>query len=232
MNRTVEKDASAKKPKAILSWSSGKDSAFALHEVRRDGLADVVALLTTINETFERVAMHGVRERLLDLQAEAAGLPLIKVKLPWPCPNEIYEERMADAMTRVKAEGITHTIFGDLFLEDIRAYREERLAAAGMAGIFPLWRRDTAALAREMIASGMEAHIACLDPKHLPESFAGRRFDESLLADLPDSVDPCGENGEFHTAVAAGPMFSKAIPVELGETVKREGFVYRDVIPQ
>lgn len=220
------------KPKAILSWSSGKDSAFALHEVRRDGLADVVALLTTINETFERVAMHGVREHLLDLQAEAAGLPLIKVKLPWPCSNETYEERMTDAMACVKANGITHTIFGDLFLEDIRAYREERLAAAGMTGIFPLWGRDTTALAHEMIASGMEAYIACLDPKRLPRNFAGRRFDESLLADLPDGTDPCGEKGEFHTAVTAGPMFSKAIPVELGETVTRDGFVYRDVIPQ
>lgn len=218
-------------PKAILSWSSGKDSAFALHEVRRRGLADVVALLTTVNETHERVAMHGVREGLLDLQAEAAGLPLIKVKLPWPCPNETYEERMEEAMTRIKADGITHTIFGDLFLEDVRAYREERLAAAGVTGLFPLWGRDTAALAREMIASGMEAHIACLDPKHLPEHFAGRRFDESLLADLPGTVDPCGENGEFHTVVTAGPMFDRPIPVELGETVARSGFVYRDVSP-
>lgn len=218
-------------PKAILSWSSGKDSAFALHEVRNRGLADVVALLTTVNETHERVAMHGVRERLLDLQAEAAGLPLIKVKLPWPCPNETYEERMEEATVRIKADGITHTIFGDLFLEDVRAYREKRLDAAGMAGLFPLWGRDTAVLAREMIASGMEPHIACLDPKHLPEHFAGRRFDESFLAELPDTVDPCGENGEFHTVVTAGPMFRRPIAVELGEAVARSGFIYRDVIP-
>lgn len=219
------------KLKAILSWSSGKDSAFALHEVRRSGLADVAALLTTVNETHERVAMHGVRERLLDLQAEAADLPLIKVRLPWPCPNETYEERMRDAMDRVKAEGITHTIFGDLFLEDVRAYREERLAQAGMEGLFPLWGRDTKALAREMIESGLVAHLACVDPKQIPAALSGRRFDESLLAELPESADPCGENGEFHTAVTAGPMFAREIPVEIGETVTREGFVYTDVIP-
>lgn len=219
------------KPKAILSWSSGKDSAFALHEVRRSGLADVAALLTTVNETHERVAMHGVRERLLDLQAEAAGLPLIKVGLPWPCPNETYEALMRDAMARVKAEGITHTIFGDLFLGDVRAYREERLAQAGMKGLFPLWGRDTKALAREMIESGLVAHLACVDPKQIPAALSGRRFDESLLAELPENADPCGENGEFHTAVTAGPMFAREIPVEIGETVTREGFVYTDVIP-
>ena len=219
------------KPKAILSWSSGKDSAFALHEVRRAGLADVVALLTTVNETHERVAMHGVRENLLDLQAEAAGLPLIKVKLPWPCSNEVYEERMEQAMARIQAEGITHTVFGDLFLEDIRAYREERLAAAGMEGIFPLWGRDTKTLASDMIGSGLVTHLACVDPKQIPATLSGRRFDEALLAALPASADPCGENGEFHTAVTAGPMFAHAIPVTIGETVTREGFVYTDVIP-
>ncbi|MEP2827767.1 ATP-binding protein [Parvibaculum sp.] len=225
------KQSKAAKPKAILSWSSGKDSAFALHEVRRTGLADVVALLTTVNETHERVAMHGVRESLLDLQAEAAGLPLIKVKLPWPCPNEVYEERMGQAMARIQADGITHTIFGDLFLEDIRAYREERLAAAGMEGLFPLWGRDTKTLAREMIASGLVAHLACVDPKQVPAALSGRRFDETLLAELPASADPCGENGEFHTVVTAGPMFTRAIPVTIGETVTREGFVYTDVMP-
>lgn len=219
------------KPKAVLSWSSGKDSAFALHEVRRSGIADVVALLTTVNETHERVAMHGVREALLDLQAEAAGLPLIKVRLPWPCPNETYEERMAQAMSRMKAEDITHTIFGDLFLEDVRAYREERLAGAGMEGLFPLWGRDTKTLARDMIKSGLVAHLACVDPKQIPEHFSGRRFDARLLTELPESADPCGENGEFHTAVTAGPMFTHNIPVTIGETVTREGFVYTDVIP-
>lgn len=219
------------KPKAILSWSSGKDAAFALHEVRRTGAAEVAALLTTVNETHERVAMHSVRERLLDLQAEAAGLPLIKVPLPWPCPNEVYEERMAVAMAEVKARGITHTIFGDLFLEDIRAYREEKLAAAGMSALFPLWGRNTATLAREMIASGLVAHLACVDPKQIPAGLSGRRFDLDLLAELPEGADPCGENGEFHTVVTAGPMFARPIAVEIGETVTREGFVYTDVIP-
>lgn len=219
------------KPKAILSWSSGKDAAFALHEVRRTGAAEVAALLTTVNETHERVAMHGVRERLLDLQAEAAGLPLIKVPIPFPCPNGIYEERMAAAMAEVKARGITHTIFGDLFLEDIRAYREEKLAAAGMSALFPLWGRETRSLANEMIDSGLVAHLACVDPKQIPAGLSGRRFDRDLLAVLPEGADPCGENGEFHTVVTAGPMFARPIDVEIGETVTREGFVYTDVIP-
>lgn len=219
------------KPKAILSWSSGKDSAFALHETRRTGAAEIVGLLTTVNETHERVAMHGVREKLLDLQAEAAGLPLIKVPIPHPCPNGIYEERMAAATAEAKARGITHTVFGDLFLEDIRAYREERLRTAGMAALFPLWGRETAGLAREMIESGMVAHLSCLDPKQIPARLSGRRFDLDLLAELPEGADPCGENGEFHTVVTAGPMFSRPIAVEIGETVTREDFVYTDVIP-
>jgi len=219
------------KPKAILSWSSGKDAAFALHEMRRTGAAEIVGLLTTVNETHERVAMHGVRERLLDLQAEAAGLPLIKVPIPFPCPNDIYEERMAEATARMKADGIAHVVFGDLFLEDIRAYREERLKPVGMTALFPLWGRKTDALAREMIDSGLVAHLACVDPKQVPAELSGRRFDLDLLAALPEGADPCGENGEFHTVVTAGPMFTRAIAVEIGETVTRDGFVYTDVIP-
>ncbi|MEP0708305.1 MAG: ATP-binding protein [Parvibaculum sp.] len=219
------------RPKAILSWSSGKDAAFALHEVRRTGAAEIAALLTTVNETHERVAMHGVRDRLLDLQAEAAGLPLIKVPIPHPCPNGIYEERMAAAMARVKADGIAHVVFGDLFLEDVRAYREERLARVEMTALFPLWGRNTGDLAREMIASGMVAHLACVDPSQVPAGLSGRRFDRELLAELPETADPCGENGEFHTVVTAGPMFAHAIDVKIGETVTREGFVYTDVIP-
>ncbi len=219
-------------PKAFVSWSSGKDSAFALFEARRAGLAEIVGVLTMINEVHDRVAMHGVRNALLDRQAAALGLPCIKVPLPYPCPNEVYEARMAQAVARIKAEGVRHMVFGDLFLEDIRAYREEKLGAAGMHGIFPLWRRDTRALAQDMIASGLVAHLVCVDPKQLDRGFAGRRFDRDLLAALPDTVDPCGENGEFHTVVSAGPMFAAPIPVTVGEIVERDGFVFADVIPK
>jgi uncharacterized protein (TIGR00290 family) len=218
-------------PRAILSWSSGKDSAFALHEVRRLGLAEVVAVLTSVNETFDRVSMHGTRKALLDAQVAALGLPLIEVRLPWPCPNEVYEARMAEALAGIAAQGIRHMVFGDLFLRDIRAYREARMAEAGMEAIFPLWGRDTGMLAREMIASGLEAHLVTVDPRVLDASFAGRRFDDTLLADLPPGVDPCGENGEFHTAVSAGPIFAAPIPVRHGERVTRDGFVYADLIP-
>lgn len=213
---------------AFLSWSSGKDSAYALHEVRRRGLAEVVGLLTTVSEVYDRVAMHGVRAELLALQARAAGLPLVTVPLPRPCTNEIYEARMAAAVATIRAQGVGHVIFGDLFLEDIRAYREEKMRACGMEPLFPLWGRDTRALAEEMIASGLEARIACLDPRHLDARFAGRAFDRALLAELPTAVDPCGENGEFHTVVTAGPMFSAPIAVRAGEVVEREGFVFAD----
>ncbi|MCF8469511.1 MAG: adenine nucleotide alpha hydrolase [Parvibaculum sp.] len=218
-------------PRAILSWSSGKDSAFALHEARRLGLADIVGLLTVVNEVHERVAMHAVRDTLLERQAEAAGLPLIRVPIPSPCPNEVYAARMAAAMERVKADGIHHVVFGDLFLEDLRQYREEQLAGAEMAAIFPLWHRDTRDLAGEMIASGLVAHLTCIDPKQVPAALAGRRFDASLLADLPAGADPCGENGEFHTFVSAGPMCHAPIAVEIGETVVRDGFVFTDMAP-
>lgn len=216
-------------PKAFISWSSGKDAAFALCEARRLGLADVVGVLTTINEVYDRVAMHGVRETLLDRQIAELGLPVIKVPLPSPCPNEIYEARMAEATERIKAQGVRHMIFGDLFLEDIRAYRDQKLAAAGMEAIYPLWQRDTRTLAEEMIASGLVAHIACLDPRRIDRTFAGRKFDHELLRELPPGIDPCGENGEFHTVVIAGPMFQSAIPVSMGETVERDGFVFTDV---
>jgi uncharacterized protein (TIGR00290 family) len=218
-------------PKAFMSWSSGKDSAFALHAARVKGLADVVGVLTTVNAVYDRVAMHGVRSALLDRQIAALGLPAMKVPLPSPCPNAVYEARMEEACSEIKAQGVNHMIFGDLFLEDIRAYREEKLAAAKMTPLFPLWLRDTTRLAHDMIASGLVAHIVCLDPKKLDRSFAGRRFDESFLRDLPPNVDPCGENGEFHTVVTAGPMFKAPIAVEIGETVERDGFVFTDVIP-
>ncbi|MEZ5839320.1 MAG: ATP-binding protein [Hyphomicrobiales bacterium] len=217
--------------RAYLSWSSGKDAAFSLFEARRLGLAVIVGLLTSVNEVAERVAMHGVRRRLLELQAEAAGLPLLEVPLPYPCTNDIYEARMRAASTKIRDEGVERMVFGDLFLEDVRAYREERLAAAGMQGIFPLWGRKTDALAREMIDAGLVAYLATVDPRRLDRRFAGRRFDAALLAELPGDVDPCGENGEFHTVVTAGPMFSHPIDVEVGEIVERDGFVYADIIP-
>lgn len=217
-------------PKAYLSWSSGKDSAFALFEAKRRGLADVVGILTTISEAYDRVAMHGVRNALLDRQIAALGLPCIKVPLPSPCSNEIYEARMADAVAEIKSQGIRHMVFGDLFLADIRAYREEKLSAAGMEAIFPLWNRNTSILAEEMIASGLKAHIVSVDPRKLDRRFAGRVFDRALLAELPPEVDPCGENGEFHTVVSDGPMFRAPIPVKRGEIVERDGFIFADML--
>lgn len=218
-------------PRAFVSWSSGKDSAFALHMARMSGLADIVGVLTTTNEVVNRVAMHGVRNELLDRQVAALGLPSIKVPLPYPCSNETYERRMAVAVERIKAQGVRHMVFGDLFLEDVRAYREARLATADMVGLYPLWQRHTRSLAHDMIKSGMVAHLVCIDPKKLERKFAGRRFDEDLLAALPADCDPCGENGEFHTVVSAGPMFSAPIPISIGEVVERDGFVFADAIP-
>jgi uncharacterized protein (TIGR00290 family) len=219
------------KPRAWLSWSSGKDSAWALHVVRQSHQFEVVALLTTVNRTFHRVAMHAVRESLLDAQAAATGLPIVKVAIPSPCPNEIYERAMLEAMAQARTSGVTHVIFGDLFLEDIRKYREENLAKCGMSPIFPLWRKDTRSLANEMISGGLRAYLTCVDPKRLDASFAGRAFDSKLLRDLPVSIDPCGENGEFHTFACAGPMFSSPIAVEPGEIVKRDGFIFADLLP-
>ena len=218
-------------PRAVLSWSSGKDCAFALLEAHRLGIADVVAILTTTNEAFGRVAMHATRNALLEAQAAALGLPLINVPLPWPCSNDDYEARMQGAMDRVAAFDVRHMVFGDLFLEDVRAYREEKLKPLGVSAIFPLWGRPTRALAQDIIASGIKARLVTVDPRHLDASFAGRTYDESLLADLPDGVDPCGENGEFHTCVTSGPMFSAPINVTAGEVVLRDGFVFADLIP-
>lgn len=220
------------KPKAWLAWSSGKDSAWALHKVRESGDFEVVSLLTTVNRTHERVAMHAVRESLLEVQAAAAGLPLVKVPIPSPCPNEIYEQAMSDAMARARAEGVRHVVFGDLFLEDIRAYREKQLATCGMMPVFPLWLQDTRRLAEEMLSGGLSAYLTCIDPRKMGREFAGRRFDASLLADLPEEVDPCGENGEFHTFACAGPMFRENISVTPGEIVEREGFVFADLLPR
>lgn len=222
----------ADRPKAWLAWSSGKDSAWALHTARQDRAFRVVALLTTVNCTHERVAMHAVRESLLEMQAAAAGLPLVKVPIPSPCPNEIYEQAMSDAMARARAEGVEHVIFGDLFLEDVRAYREKQLARCGMTPVFPLWGRDTRELSEEMIAGGLSAYLTCVDPRQLDPAFAGRRFDRDLLAALPGHIDPCGEKGEFHTFANAGPMFAADVPVRKGEIVERDGFVFADLLPQ
>src|SRR5947209_11679028 len=208
------------KPKALIAWSSGKDSAWALHEVRRARDYDVVGALTTVTETFARVSMHGVREEILRAQHEAIGLPSVIVPIPYPCPNEIYETRMAAALDDAKCAGVTHVIFGDLFLEDVRAYREQKLAGTGITPLFPLWQRPTGELAREMIAAGVETYLVCVDLKQLPKSFAGRRFDAALLADLPLSADPSGEKGEFHSCVVAGPMFDWRIDVTVGATIE------------
>lgn len=219
-----------KRPRALIAWSSGKDCAWALHEARQSGDYDIVGALTTVTDSFLRVSMHGVREELLAAQLEAAELPSITVRIPYPCSNETYEREMAKAMEHAKADGVTHVIFGDLFLADLRAWREEKLKAIGMAAVFPLWLRPTDALARDMIAGGVETYLAVVDLAKLDASFAGRRFDEALLADLPEGVDPCGENGEFHSFVAAGPMFTRRIAVTKGETVERDGFAFADLV--
>ena len=213
----------------LLSWSSGKDSAWTLHTLRRDG-AHVGGLLTSLNETVGRVSMHGVREDILRAQADAAGLPLFTIPLPWPCTNEIYEARLRTAVDRAVMDGFTHVAFGDLFLEDVRKYREDRLAGTGLTPIFPLWGIPTPRLAREMIAGGLHARVSTLDPRVMPRELIGAEFDEDLLARLPPGVDPCAERGEFHTCVTAGPMFSKPLDIERGEVVEREGFVYGDLI--
>jgi uncharacterized protein (TIGR00290 family) len=218
------------RPKAWLAWSSGKDSAWALHVARTQRRLEVVALLTTVNRTHQRVAMHAVRESLLERQAAEADLPLVVVPIPWPCSNQEYERAMSAAVHRAKSEGVTHMIFGDLFLEDIRRYRESNLADTGITPVFPLWGLATGQLARQMLAGGLRACITCVDPRQLDKSFAGREWDASLLAELPPSVDPCGENGEFHTYAFAGPMFRRAISVAAGEIVERDGFVFADLL--
>jgi len=215
---------------AVLSWSGGKDSALALWTLREEGNPPA-ALLTTINEDFDRISIHGVRRELLHAQAAAVGLPLVEVGIPIECPNELYEERMAAALDSPPLADAKTFAFADLFLADIRAYREERLARVGRKAIFPLWDRDTAALARQFIAAGFGATLVVVDTDQLDATFVGRRFDASLLDDLPTGVDPCGENGEFHTFVDAGPVFAGPVPVELGELRDEGRFVYRDLLP-
>jgi len=215
----------------LIAWSSGKDSAWALHEARRTGDLDIVGALTTVTETFGRVSMHGVREELLQMQLAAVGLPAIVVHIPFPCPNETYEQKMAAVMDEAKASDVTYIIFGDLFLEDVRAYRERLFSGTGIVPVFPVWGRPTLALAREMIRAGVEAHLSAVDLRKLPASFAGRRFDNALLDSLPAGIDPCGENGEFHSFVSAGPMLARSIPVTVGETVELDGFAYADLLP-
>jgi uncharacterized protein (TIGR00290 family) len=217
--------------KTLIAWSSGKDSAWALHEARRSGEYEIAGALTTVTEAFSRVSMHGVREELLKAQLEAAGVALKIVPIPFPCPNEVYEARMGAALSDAKAEGVTHVIFGDLFLEDVRAYREAKMAGTGVTPVFPLWGRPTDALARTMVEGGLKTHLVCVDLKAMPKSFAGRKFDAALLDELPSNVDPCGERGEFHTCVLAGPMFSRAIPASVGDVVERDGFAFADLVP-
>jgi uncharacterized protein (TIGR00290 family) len=213
----------------LLSWSSGKDSAWALHVLNRQSPGSVRALLTTVNEAVNRVAMHAVRRDVLEAQARAAGLPLIVVSIPHPCPNEIYEERMRSAVEAAVASGFTHVAFGDLFLEDVRRYRVERLAGTGLEPMFPVWGIPTDRLANEMIDSGLRARVACIDTRILDVSVVGCEFDRHLLNELPPGVDPCGENGEFHTCAYAGPMFGEALRLEPGEVVEREPFAWQDL---
>jgi len=218
--------------RVLLSWSSGKDSAWSLHVLRQDPRLEVVGLLTTLNEAFDRVAMHAVRRELLEAQAEAAGLPLQAIPIPWPCSNEQYERIMADVCAQARQAGVEAVAFGDLFLRDIRAYREQQLRGSGLEPLFPLWNLDTRDLARDMIAGGLRAKLTCVDPKRLAPAFAGRDFDQQFLDDLPAGVDPCGENGEFHSFVYAGPVFGRALRVQIGEIVERDGFVFADVLPE
>jgi len=213
-----------------MSWSSGKDSTAALQAVRVEHGIDVVGLLVTVNAAANRIAMHAVRRSLLDAQADRLGLPTHVVEIPSPCPNEVYEEQMAEAMAAATREGVEAVVFGDLFLEDVRAYREQAMAGTGIRPLFPLWGRPTDQLAHDMIDSGIRAVLTCVDPTKLPASFAGRSFDEDLLSDLPADVDPCGEHGEFHTFVWDGPGFASPIDIETGEVVTRDGFVFCDVV--
>jgi uncharacterized protein (TIGR00290 family) len=222
--------STASRPKAIVSWSSGKDSAFALQEIRTTQACELVGVLTTVTAAFNRVSMHGVREELLDAQIASLGLPCHKIYIPSPCPNSVYESEMGRVLTEAKHNGVTHVLFGDLFLQDIRSYREKQLERLGLHGVFPLWMRDTTRLAHEMLDAGIEATLTCVDLRKLDASFAGKAFDAALLRSLPAGIDPCGENGEFHTFVSAGPMFRAPIPVAVGNVVEREGFAFADLL--
>ncbi len=216
--------------RVLLSWSSGKDSAWALHILRKQSGVEVVGLLTTINSEFDRVAMHSTRRSVLEAQAAAAQLPLWIVPLPWPCSNEVYEQCMSEVCNRAIREKVDAVAFGDLFLTDIRAYREKQLQPTGLEPLFPLWEIPTAQLAREMIAAGLRAKVVCVDPRKLPASFAGRDYDATLLDDLPPGIDPCAERGEFHTCAYAGPMFAAPVNLQPGEIVERDGFVFADFL--
>ena len=217
--------------RVLLSWSSGKDSAWTLYQLQKDPAVEVVGLLTTFNSQFKRSAIHGVRQHLLQLQAEAAELPLIEIPLPWPCTNERYETIMERALVDARAQlQIDAVAFGDLYLEDIRRYRETQMAGTGLDLVFPLWQIPTDQLAQQMISGGLKAVITCLDPRVMPEHLAGDQFSHQLLAELPETVDPCGENGEFHTFAWDGPMFKNSVSVIAGEVVKRDGFVYADLL--
>ncbi len=216
--------------KTLLSWSTGKDSAWCLHVLRETPGIEVAELFTVASTPFDRAAMHGVRRKIIDAQASAAGLPLTVLEIPHPCPNETYEQVMGAFVEEARQEGVEAVAFGDLFLEDIRRYREERLQGTGLTPLFPLWERETSALARDMIDGGLAATLVCIDPKKLDRSFAGRSYDHAFLADLPDGIDPCGENGEFHTCVTGGPMFRAPIAVTPGETVERDGFIFTDLM--
>ena len=219
------------KHKTLLSWSSGKDSAWALHTLRQDPQIELAGLFCTVNQAFNRVAMHGVRVELLQRQADRLGLPLQIIDIPYPCSNEQYAQVMSEFVTQARAAGVTHFAFGDLFLEDVRRYREERLQGTGISPIFPLWGSDTRELSQTMVVAGLRSVLTCVDPKQLSKDFAGRIFDATLLRDLPADVDPCGENGEFHSFAFDGPMFAQAVDFTLGETVARDGFVFTDLLP-
>lgn len=220
------------KPQVLLSWSSGKDSAWSLHVLRQNPDVEVVGLLTTVNSTHQRIAMHSTRLALAERQARMVGLPLRTVPLPWPCSNEVYECGMRTAFKDGIQSGATHIAFGDLFLEDIRAYRVRQLQGSGLQPLFPIWHQPTGKLARRMIDAGVVAVVTCVDPKQLSPSFVGRTFDHAFIDELPQDVDPCGENGEFHTCVTAGPMFREPIRAVVGEILERDGFHFADLIPE
>lgn len=219
------------KQRVFLSWSTGKDSAWSLHVLRQDPGVEVIGLLTTVNTTYERVAMHSTRLALAEAQAHTVGLPLHIIPLPWPCSNEVYEREMRRAIKGIVESGATHIAFGDLFLADIRAYRVKQLEGSGLQPLFPIWHQPTDSLAHHMIDAGVVAVVTCVDPKQLLPSFVGRIFDHTFLSDLPESVDPCGENGEFHTCVLAGPMFRESLCASVSEVVERDGFYFADLIP-
>ncbi|HKS06541.1 MAG TPA: hypothetical protein VJR92_09540 [Gemmatimonadaceae bacterium] len=219
------------RPRVALSWSSGKDAAWALHVMRDAGEVDVVALLTTMNSHFNRVAMHGVRADVVRAQAAAVGVPLVEAPLPWPCPNEAYEAAMRDALAKLRTEfAITHVAFGDLFLEDVRAYREERMAGTGIGALFPIWGVDTRALAATMLGAGVRAYVTVADPRVVPREVAGREWDAQLLAELAPNIDPCAERGEFHTVAVDGPAFKTPLSLARGKVVERDGFVFADFV--